>query len=373
MSEHAILAPSSAARRVACSGSRALEAAYPETEPSPDSLEGTAAHWAAAELFYGRTIDVGLVAPNGIMITDEMVEGAELYYNDVAATLPDFPGFSLHVEEAVSIDVIHPQCWGTPDAWIFRPKRLVIWDYKFGHRYVDVFENWQLLEYAAGILVKVGINGVSDQFTEVEFRIVQPRCYVGGAPVRSWKVLASDLRGYFNHLREREAYSMHEDAPTTVGEHCRDCRARHACASAQRAAYNAMEVSGSNIPFDLPPDALGAELRFIDRAIAALEHRRTGLAEQALALLKSGTPIAFYKAEPSYGRERWKVPDAEILALGDVMGLQLAKAKLVTPKQAAAAGLDPSIVAAYSEVPRGETKLKPDDGSTARKVFGSLS
>jgi hypothetical protein len=368
--DHAVLAPSSAGRRVHCPGSRALEATYPETEDSLESKEGTAAHWAATELFAGRTIDTGLLAPNGIMLTDEMVEAAEMFYADVISVYGEFAGFTAHVEERIDISVIHALCWGTPDAWIFKPRKLIVWDFKFGHRLVDVFENWQLLEYSAGILEKVGINGISDEVTEVEFRIVQPRCYVGGPPIRVWKVMAVDLRGYYNQLREAEARSMHPDAPTVVGEHCRDCKGRHACVSIQRAAYNAMDIAGSNVPFDLAPEALGAELRYIDRAIQSLEFRRTGLAEQALTLIKRGVPVSFYQAEPSMGRERWKVPDAEIITMGELMGLELSKPKLVTPKQAIKAGLDPTVVEVYSETPRGETKLVANDGKLARKVFG---
>lgn len=370
MTEHAVLAPSSADRRVHCAGSRGLEAQYPETEPSIESLEGTAAHWAATELFKGRIIDTGQIADNGIMLTDEMIEAAEMYVTDIETTLHDFTGFKPHIEERVDISIIHDQCWGTPDAWVFKPYHLIVWDFKFGHRYVDVFENWQLIEYSAGILEKVGITGLSDQKTTVEFRIVQPRCYVGGSPIRTWKVLASDLRGHYNTLRLAEERALQPDAPTTVGDHCRDCRARHVCQSAQRAAFNAMDMAGSNVPFNLAPEALGAELRYIDRAAKALEFRRTGLAEQALSLIKSGKPVSFYKAEQSLGRETWSVPDNEIITMGELMGIELSKPKLVTPKQAIKAGLDESMVKAYSIVPRGEVKLVPDDGTQARKVFG---
>lgn len=373
MSEHAILAPSSAAIRIHCAGSRALEATYPETEPSQASLDGTAAHWAAAELLAGRLIDTGQIAPNGVMLTDEMVEGAELYVADISTTMMQFPGFKPVIEERIDISVIHPECWGTPDAWIFKPYHLVVWDFKFGHRFVDAFENWQMIEYVAGILERVGITGVSDQKTTVEFRIVQPRCYVGGGPIRTWTVLASDLRGAFNQLRLAEEKSLDPNALCTVNEHCRDCRGRHACQAAQRAAYNAMDVATTNVPFDLDAPALGAELRYVDRAMAQLEARRTGLAEQALALIKQGHGVPFYRAEPSMGRQRWTKPDAEIALLGSMMGVELSKSKLVTPKQALDAGLDGSIVAAYSETPFGETKLKPDDGSNARKIFGGSS
>lgn len=371
--QHAILAPSSAHIRAQCPGSRALSELFPETEESEESKEGTAAHWAAAELLEGRTIDVGLITPNGVMITDEMVEGAEMYVAEIRSTDAEFAGFSVHIEERVEIDTIHNLCWGTPDAWRFKPTLLKLWDYKFGHRYIDVFENEQLIEYAAGILKKVGINGITDGITDVEFIIVQPRCYVGGAPIRRWKIKAVDLRGYFNKMRMVEEAAMKPDAPTKVNEHCRDCAGRHACRAAQRAAYDAMAIADTNIPFNLTPDALGAELRFIDKAIAALQARQTGLAEQAASLLRNGKQVPFYKLEQSYGRERWSKPDAEILALGQMMQLDLSKRKLITPKQAIKAGLDPNLAAAFSEIPRGELKLKFDDGVLARKVFGVVS
>lgn len=373
MSEHAILAPSSAYKRIACAGSRAMEALYPETEESEESREGTAAHWAASELLSGRTIDTGLLAPNGVMLTDEMVEGADMYAADVRSTDVEFVGFPPVIEQRVDISSIHPQCWGTPDAWRFKPYKLIVWDYKFGHRFVEEFENWQTIEYVAGILEKVGINGISDQRTEVEIRIVQPRCYVGGSPIRVWRIMASDLRTYFNHLRQREEMSLSPDAVCTVNPHCRDCRARHACPTLQRASYGDMDVALSTVPFDLPASALGAELRFIDRAIERLTARQTGLAEQALSMIKRGQAVSFYKANPTIGRQRWNKPDSEVLALGDMMGVNLIKTKPITPKQALDAGLDASLVTAFSEIPYGETKLKPDDGSDARKVFGVSS
>ncbi|MGJ0509081.1 MAG: DUF2800 domain-containing protein [Methylocystis sp.] len=371
MSTHAPLAPSSAARRVQCPGSRALEEMYPEDQESQAAKDGTAAHWAVAEMLAGRTIDTGQIAPNGVMLTDEMVEGAELMTADVRATDAEFVGYTLHVEETLSIATINPLCWGTPDTWRFKPYKLIIWDYKFGHRRVDVFENWQVIEYAAGALEAVGINGVSDHRTQVEFRIVQPRCYSGGPPITTWSCMASELRGYFNALRLSEAKSLEADAPCIVGPECRDCRARHACRSAQSAAYASMDVAYSNVPFDLPPDALGAELRYVDRAIAMLEARRTGLAEQTLSLLKRGVAVPFYRAEPSQGRERWAKPDEEIKALGRMLGVPIVKEKPITPKQAIDAGVPVDIVKSYAEIPIGETKLKADDGTQARKVFSN--
>jgi hypothetical protein len=370
MSEHAVLAPSSAYLRMACAGSLALEHAYPEPEDSQASREGTAAHWAAEELMRGRTIDVGLVAPNGVILDDEMVEAASMYASEVIYWVSQYmPGAQVHIEERVSCATIHPECWGTPDAWVYQPTKLKLWDFKYGHRYVEVFENEQLLEYVAGILDSLGIDGTLDQVTEVEMTIVQPRCYVGGEPIRTWRVMASNLRGYFNKLRNGEAAAMRPNAPCTPNPHCRDCRGAAGCSALQRVSYDAMATAAAPVPFNLPPQALGLELRYLHRAIASLQARATGLEEQALATIKRGTAVPFYRIEAGKGRERWSRPDAEIIAMGDMMGVDLRKSATITPKQAIKANMPEAVVKAFSETPTGELKLVQDDGTQARKVF----
>jgi hypothetical protein len=348
-----------------------LERKYPQLDDSPESAEGTAAHWAASELLSGRTVDVGLIAENGVMLTEEMIDAAIMYGDEVQSVSTD----DLHIEERVSIGTIHPDCWGTPDCWTFitETRTLYLWDFKYGHRFVDVFENWQMIEYVAGILELLGINGLTDQYINVQMTIVQPRCYVGGSPIRHWKLKAVDLRGYFNAARMFEAKALDDNALCTVSPECRDCSARHACPAAQRAAYDAMSVATKAIPFDLPPDALGCELNYIENALDMLKARFSGLEQQALALAKRGQMIPFYTAQPSLGRERWIKPEAEVIAMGQLMGVELSTNKLVTPKQAIKAGMNAELVKQFTEVPRGETKLVRDDGTNARKIFGSIT
>ena len=208
MTEHSKLPPSSAARRVACPGSRALEAMYPEDKESPFAKEGEAAHWVASELL--RSCEsFPTYAPNGEFITQEMFKGADLYYDSIATVLNRFYGMvdytQLSIEQRVDISRIHPDCWGTPDCWLYHAPELHIWDYKFGHGFVEVFENWQLIEYAAGILDRLGVNGIADQHTTIYFYIIQPRNFHRLGPVRTWRVKASDLRSYFNILESQEA------------------------------------------------------------------------------------------------------------------------------------------------------------------------
>jgi hypothetical protein len=347
---------------------------YPERgEDAQSAAEGTAAHWAGSEILSGRLVDVGQVAPNGVVLNDEMIDAAELYSDDVFAVLVGRdPASNLHVEERVDIGTINPQCFGTPDCWYFDPvaSTLYVWDFKFGHKFVDAFENWQLIAYAAGVLDSLGVDGLNDQQITVALRVVQPRSYHYSGPVREWRVIASDLRPYFNRLTHAAAVALMPNPVATVNPACDNCNGRHACQALQRAALGACDLAGSSLPIDLPTDALGLELRYMKRAQAALDARISGLEESVMDKLRQGERVPFFAVAMSSGRERWSASIPEVIALGEMLGVSLAKPTAITPKQAIKAGVPADVVSAYSETPAGSPKLIVDDGDRARKVFG---
>jgi len=372
--EHAVLAPSSASRWVLCHGSVLLEAMYPETEEKPEAAEGTATHWGAGELFYGRPIALGQYAPNGVVLSEEMIQGAEMYVDAVDRRLHKL-GLTrewLHVEERVDIPRVHPLNWGTPDNWLYYPQGacLDVFDFKFGHEFVEIFENWQILDYTCGILDKLGIDGIADQSLTVNMHIVQPRSYHRDGPVRTWSAMASDLRGYFNKLSNSAHAAMQPGAKCTPNPECFHCKARHVCEALQRDAYRSAQISTSSIPVDMTPAALGLELHYLRAAAKRLEGRITGLKEQAKITLQLGQPVAFHALAPVEGREVWNKPVPEVISLGQMFGIDLAKKDAITPKQAVTAGMSAEVVAMYSERKKG-LELVSDDGSQARKVFSS--
>lgn len=378
MNTHSILPPSSAARRVACPGSRALEAQYPQ-EDSVASREGAAAHWLAewsiqAESNSSKWKLDGLCpeslgcpssAPNGELITQEMIEGAVVYQKSVLDVCK-MNIRDLHVEKRVSISAIHADCWGTPDCWYYTGETLHIWDYKFGHKFVEVFENWQLIEYAAGILSEIG-----NPIANVVFYIVQPRTYDSAGMVRTWRILSSDLQPYFNVLRETEKKAMSPNAACRPSPECTYCKGRHACQTLQRSALSAIDISLSNDMHDLKPDEIGKELRFLQRAAMLLDARRTGLEQQALILIKSGKRIPYFHVEETKGRLQWRASREELNVLRLLLDVVLFKdPEPVTPSQAIKAGMPEELVNHYSERKFGPLKLVADDLNKIRKIFG---
>ncbi len=370
---HSPLPPSSSARRVQCSASTTAEARYPETEESPEAAEGTAAHWAVAEMLAGRLVDVGLIAPNGVFLTDEMIEAADLMYDDVHRELAVHGMKSeIHgvIEQRVAIPRIHPLSWGTPDFRAWLPgNHLLLYDFKFGYRTVDVFENWQLMEYVAGCIGELP-PGVLDMHVRVTVKIVQPRAHHRDGPIRSWTFMGDDIRGELNIASAAAHEALGPNPQYRVGAECRDCAARHACVTLQRAALTACDVAGAAQPFDLPPPALALEYRTLMRHRTLLDARISGLEQQALSMIKRGAALPGLRVEHGAGRERWTIPDTEVIALGQMLAVNVANPpKAMTPKQAVAAGLPPSVLPGLVNTPRGEAKLVEDDGSIGRRIF----
>lgn len=375
MSAHAFLPPSGANIWHACAAAPSMWQIYPEDEESEHSREGVAAHWVFAEIFAGRPVESGAAAINGVAVTDEMVEGANLFVDTVTSTrlLPPNLWPDLYIERTISTgERISPDCWGTPDCWGWNvaEKILYLWDYKFGHGYIDVFGNWQLLCYAAAALFALGVDGYTEQQVTVKFCIVQPRNYCAEGPVRTWVVNAAELRGLYNTLAAAAERAKAPNPAATVNPNCGHCSARHACATLQRAAWSAADLSTQEQPLNMTPEARALELRMLRRAQATLEARVSGVEEQMTSELKRGRGVAGFLLEQGRGRTQFAPDKLEhVLELGRMFNIELQKSGLVTPNQAVKAGLPAEMLDGLTVTSPGQIKLIEDNGQKARKIF----
>lgn len=371
MSAHAPIAPSALQQLVQCPGSLKLKQSAPAEQLLPDEQdaaeEGIAAHWALAEMFAGRSPLAGEAAPNGVRLTDEMLDAVEVGH---AGALRFLGAVAPTVEQPVRIPRIHPECWGTPDvrAWL-SPTHLFVGDYKHGFGVVEAFENWQLLAYAVGAISEAGAH---DLDVTVTAAILQPRAQHRDGPVRVWRFRAAEVRAQVNVAAAAAAQALGPAPEVRVGASCRHCRARPVCPALMRAAGNAADLADQALPVVLTPAALGVELRHAQRALKLLQARADALEQQALATMRGGRDVPHFRVEHAAGRERWKKPDAEVVALGKMLGLDFAKPQeAVTPAQAAKRGLPDALRAAFAERQTGAATLVPDDGTQARKVFAA--
>lgn len=397
MGSHSIIAPSSAARRVQCRGSAVMELTHPDTGDKPEAAAGTAAHelaeWMIDECRHARfesptwaEVAARGKASNGVEFTREMYDAARIYADDVSSVMratgvfgggQGRDGGHFAIEERTHSPAIHAECWGTLDARIYHSPSwtLYLWDFKYGHLPVDAFENWQLIEYASGVMDRMDPQWRDrNEPGAVEFRVVAPRNYDGRGPVRVWRITTHQLLEYEREASRVEHEALGPDPEHRVGPLCKTCTGRHACATLQRAAYDAAAYADQGGSFDLDDAALGTELLIVQKAIEALEARKDGLQAQAETRIRSGHNVAGWSLRDGKGRARWNddVTPATLFAIGDGLGVDLRKSpdpEPVTPVQAKQRGIDEAVINAYSYRPHTGMKLVMDNSNEARKVF----
>jgi uncharacterized protein DUF2800 len=360
--------PSGAATWVVCTGNIDMRSMFPDAPDEADSEvteDGTACHWLAAETYNGIVHQEDTLAPNGRVLTEEMFYGVDMYLRAVAA----WPNVVPVCEKSVRIDRILLGMSGTPDMWAYNPttRTLHIADLKFGFRFVEVWENWQLICYACGLLDLLGLSWVD---TRIEFTIVQPRARHREGPVRTWTVNANKLIPFIDTLHGA-AKRATEYVPNPG---CYDCPGRHICVAYQNSAMRACEISysGGNT-HELSPAALGKELAVLKDAEKKIKGRLSGLEVAAEHIIKRGGIVPGWTLAATWARETWREgTEIEIRTLAEKFynNAPVCKpVKLITPNQARAF-LPESIVAMYAHKPSTGAKLTKQDPLAARKAFG---
>lgn len=383
MADHARLAPSDAPVWAHCAGHIVMCEQLPEPDEwSQPREDGNATHWVADSVQKAAGLIppeayLGVEAPNGVIITQEMVDVVNIYTDDIAAINAQFPHAEpmseVRVTDILNADDLRDVCWGTLDCALACgvTKICFLWDLKFGWAPVKAEMNYQMLCYLLGLVHKIGtehgINAVPEVF---EIRIVQPRPHSPCGDISVWRITYGELMDFTTKLWQsaREAVGLHPKC--TAGPWCKDCSGRYGCSALEGVALECMALSEAAVPVLLSSEQLGKQLTEMKYAAEMLKARITGLEMQAMAELKSGTRIPGWELQPGVGNLAWNKPYGEILALGALSGVELAREDTMTPTQAISAGVPETLVRQFSERPARGLKLVKQDHSLARKVFG---
>jgi hypothetical protein len=372
ITDHSRIAPSAFHLTVPCPGSLQLQELAPEQPDTEEIAEGKAAHHVAAQALLGAPLAVGasfVLEGRTWTVDEDMAHGAKLWADTMGVG-------HCFVEERVAITRVHPDCFGTPDAWRsdndIGVRVVRVGDYKYGHRYVDPFENLQVgVGYAIGIGQRLNLSAGDDE-TVFEIVMVQPRAFHRDGPVQIWRTTLFKLNVLLVRVREAVALALSDKPPTQTGGHCRDCKARAICGTLRDSAAHIVDFSGTIEPGQLDATSAAIELRILDEAADRLSARRTGLAGQVEADLRAGRHVPFWQMQPGRSKLDWNadVTVDELRALGDAIGLTLLKPPTpITPTQAIDAGIDPSVMSGYATRKPGGVSLKPLDTTALRKIF----
>lgn len=385
--QHAFLAPSFAPVWAHCSAAPGAAAGIvvPDT---PETVEGTAAHWVVAsqlELFrqhqYMLTDDysrLGYQDPDGTLITRDMTDAAEVMVEDVRTRVPHEKAAMLLIEQPVTMPHIHEHNWGTLDAALvdLQAGQIVLWDYKHGHRDVEAEGNFQMADYLAGLVAMFQIDGHAEQHIDVEVRVVHPRAYSslsGAVSVHRGKL--ADWRADWNllHSQANEAFTAPRYRP---GLHCRDCPAVGKCPSARKAGYSIISYVDAATALDtMDGGDLAYEYEILSQGLAIVKARLEAVEEDLQARVRGGDTSTGLALQASRGRETWTAPAEQVITLGHLFGADFGKVAAKTPNQARALvpkeqreSFDAAISGLVTRTHR-TVKLVPADGTTAARAF----
>ena len=351
--------PSGSAVWLACPMGLTMQNLYGNRYPAGAAAEeGTAAHWVLEETLRNAE-SLGVTAPNGVAVSDDMVNHA-LQAEKYAQGLAD-AGEVLSERRLVMKLPNTPDTVGTADIIVLPPdgKTAHVIDYKYGYTHVPA-DSPQLKIY--GIAARQTFQRES-----VHLHVIQPRDYTA-KPIRTHHFTPIEQNDFCAQVTMALRLAASPKPVAIPGSHCNRCPGRGQCAAVREWSMVEEHV-GSDA--QLSPEAVAAELHLARRQAELAAARVKGLEDEAAHVLRSGGLVPGWSMQSKPGREQW-TDEQPVLSLAEGFGLldTVSVRKLITPNQAIKAGLPAELVRMHTARPQGEAKLVPTGETLAARIFG---
>ena len=285
--KHAFLSPSSSERWFNCTKSAWLCEQFPDLG-SVFAAEGTDAHRLCEFLLHDM---LGMPdtdpRPSMTYYNQEMEEAAQGYVLFIREKLEAWKAKgalpTVFVEQRVDLRAYIPESMGTSDCVIIADDEIEIIDFKYGMYRVPA-TSLQLRIYALGACEL--FRNLYD-FTRVRMTIYQPRL---GAVDEASMDVEELYRWAAEELKPRAELAFAGQGNYSVGEWCRNCRARRTC---RELAAHQLEIA--KYEFTEPPLLSDEEIADVLDRVDDLVSWATGVKEYALQAALDGRRFAGWK------------------------------------------------------------------------------
>lgn len=354
-------------RFMACNGSINMEV-FESSIPtdSADRDEGVAAHWVIEQVWRGEyTVDelIDRQAPNNVFITQEMIEYVTPYIESITGR------GEIEVDTSFTDGVSDWEVNARADHVEFADRTIIVRDFKYGWGLVEPENNWTLLAHAIGYSIHLvheqGVDLLKD-VSNVRLEIHQPRPHHFVGKVRAWIISPQQLIDY--HKKLKAALSNPSDTLNT-SEYCKKCPSMVYCPAFKKAQFNVLDECDRAFKSELDNDALSFMLDNLKRAQDICKQAYDAYADLAKHRLKEGQIIENYSAQNDLTNKQWKsnVTADMVLAL---TGVDVTKPQMITPTQAARAGVPDAVIESLSERRnKGFKLIRADANKLATKLF----
>jgi hypothetical protein len=347
---HAVFAPSSAHRWMACTASAEAIACLPEQEEGEEAAEGTAAHEELERVMNGGAPDPDHDAAYIVALTCNYVK--------------QLPPGQTWVEQRVHLT---DQIWGRCDVAHWHPESLTltIVDMKNGYVGVDAEENEQLQIYAAGSIYTHNLPA-----RWVRLVVVQPNDFRPVPRVKQWVTDADSLFAFAT----KAALVPRGPKTFVAGSQCTYCPLFGKCEASKDVLANV----GALVAGLMSPADVTLAQRALFTAMAkpikdAFDNATKAWTKEAL----SGRIPADMKIVTSQKHKAWKDEAAARALVLERLGADALD--LPSPAQAIERGIPEDVINAMAPRPEGapvlafaNDKRPPFERKGIDKMFGSV-
>jgi len=350
------ISASSLQRFMTCNGFLTLD--LPRQEQSEAAAEGEAFH----DLLecYVKALPIADVAKNGKRFDTDMHFYAKVYAPQIPTTSDSELKCDFQVNDKIKISGRYDYVWEEDGG-----DTLVVADIKYGYMPVDVKDNWQLIAYAIGELIKR-----QKSYNKITLRIIQPRAHHEDGPVRDCNLTTEQLYEFFKVIKHTVDQFSEGKIHFTTSSNCKYCAAAATkCAALTKAFYNSVDVVlNKQVSDDLSNDEISSMLYLYDRIKDLFKIKMDSIQELAKSKIKSGEILQGYDLKESFGNRTWNEnfnPD-NILML---TGIDLSEKVLISPAKAEKI-LDKKVIQNFTKREfKGFNLVATDHSKLANNIF----